>query len=233
MGKTIAIMQPYFLPYIGYWQLLGAVDEFVIYDAIQYTKKGWVNRNRFLLNGQDEIFSIPLKKDSDFLDICEREISPAFDREKLVRQLREAYRKAPYFEANFGVIENCIRCPENNLFAYIFHAVRSMADYLGITTPFVVSSTISGHGDLKGQDKVIRICKALGATTYINPIGGVELYDKNTFEREGIDVRFLKTGAVDYSQFGNPFIPHLSIVDVLMFNSIETLKEKLKVYSLI
>ena len=60
-GRTLGIMQPYFLPYIGYWQLLSAVDQFVVYDNIKYTKKGWINRNRFLRDGTDAVFTIPLK----------------------------------------------------------------------------------------------------------------------------------------------------------------------------
>ena len=93
----LAIMQPYFLPYIGYFQLIAAVDQFIVYDNIKYTKKGWINRNRLLQNGTDTVFSIPLSKDSDALDIRERQIAADFRRDKLLKQIAEAYRKAPYF----------------------------------------------------------------------------------------------------------------------------------------
>lgn len=221
MGKTVAIMQPYFLPYMGYWQLINATDEFVVYDNIQYTKKGWINRNRFLQNGKDEIFSLPLKSDSDFLDVADRDLSPAFDREKLVRQLQGAYRKAPYYAENFPVIEAIIRHPENNLSAYINHSIETLCGYLGINTKITKSSEIEiDHKSLKGQDKVISICKALDAQEYINPIGGLDLYDRAEFERQGLNLTFLRSRALPYKSFDATAIPHMSILDVLMFNSL-------------
>lgn len=221
MGKTVAIMQPYFLPYMGYWQLINAADEFVVYDNIQYTKKGWINRNRFLQNGKDEMFSIPLKAGSDFLDVAEREVSPAFEADKLVRQLQGAYRKAPSYAENFPVIENVIRHPEKNLSAYINYSIQTLSDYLGICTKITKSSSIQiDHKALKGQEKVIGICKALDAQEYINPIGGLELYDRSVFEKQGLQLTFLRSRALDYKTFDGAAIPHMSILDVLMFNSL-------------
>ena len=220
MGKTVAIMQPYFLPYMGYWQLINAADEFVVYDNIQYTKKGWINRNRFLQNGKDEVFSIPLKADSDFLDVSEREVSPTFDREKLVRQLQGAYRKAPHYAENFPVIEGIIRHPENNLSDFINHSIVALNDYLGIKSKITKSSAIEiDHKSLKGQDKVIAISLALGGQEYMNPIGGLDLYDRDEFERQGLKLTFLRSRALQYKTFDAPAIPHMSILDVLMFNS--------------
>src|SRR6476646_6270368 len=103
-----AIMQPYFLPYIGYFQLINACDVFIVYDNIKYTKKGWINRNRFLRNGADVLFSLPLRKDSDFLDVRERTIAPDFDPEKVLAALREAYRRAPHFGEAFAVVERVL-----------------------------------------------------------------------------------------------------------------------------
>lgn len=207
---------------MGYWQLIAAVDEFVIYDNIKYTKKGWINRNRFLQNGKDELFSLPLKSDSDTLDVAERELSPDFDREKLVRQLQGAYRKAPHFADNFPVIEGVVRNPENNLSAYISSSIHKLCDYLGISTPLTASSAVPiDHISLKGQDKVMAICHALEATAYLNPIGGLELYDKAMFEKSGLELSFLRSKVLPYQQFGQPALPHLSILDVLMFNSRE------------
>lgn len=228
MGKTVAIMQPYFLPYMGYWQLINAVDEFVVYDNIQYTKKGWINRNRFLQNGKDEIFSIPLKSDSDFLEVCDREVSPAFERDKLVRQLQGAYRKAPHYAENFPVIEAIITCPEINLSDYINHSIMTLCEYLDIKTKIMKSSQISiDHKSLKGQDKVIAICKTQGAVEYLNPIGGLELYERNVFEDQGLKLTFLRSRKLPYEQFGVAAIPHMSILDVLMFNSLPQTKSYL------
>ena len=222
MAKKIGIMQPYFLPYMGYWQLINLVDEFVVYDNIEYTKKGWINRNRFLQNGKDVLFSLQLKADSDQLPVFSRELSPSFERDKLIRQLREAYRKAPGYNENFPLIEEIINYPENNLAAYIENSIRKICDYLGIQTQLTISSGIKiDHENLKAKGKVIGICKALDATDYINPIGGLDLYDKGEFAEQGIDLTFLKSRALHYKQFGYDFIPHMSILDVLMFNSRE------------
>ncbi len=219
MGHKVAIMQPYFLPYMGYWQLIAQVDEFVIYDNIQYTKKGWITRNRFLLNGRDEMFSLSLKADSDFLPVAQRTLSPAFDREKLIRQLQGAYQKAPCFAENFPVIAEIIRNPEQNLSAYISGSIHKMCAYLDIKTRLIASSTIAGNDDLKGQDRVLDICAALGADEYINPVGGLDLYERSEFAKRGLRLSFLRSRALAYDQFGQPCLPHLSILDVLMFNS--------------
>ena len=78
----LAIMQPYFFPYIGYFQLIKSVDEFVIYDNIQYTKKGWINRNRILVNGTDYLISLPLKKDSDYLNVVDRQLAESWEKDR-------------------------------------------------------------------------------------------------------------------------------------------------------
>ena len=212
-------MQPYFLPYIGYWQLIAAVDAFVVYDNIKYTKKGWINRNRFLRNGVEDTFSLPLRKDSDFLDVNQRFLADAFDRENLLNRFREAYRKAPEFSSVMPLLERIIRNPAANLFEYILWSIRSACKLLEIKTPLVVSSTIACDHSLKSAERVQAICKALGADTYVNPVGGIELYSKEDFARNGIDLKFLKALPFEYEQGGNAFVPWLSILDVLMFNS--------------
>jgi hypothetical protein len=233
MTHKIAIMQPYFLPYMGYWQLIANVDEFVIYDNIQYTKKGWITRNRFLLNGKDEMFSLSLKADSDFLPVSDRFLSPAFDREKLVRQLQGAYQKAPYYKENFPVIEEIIRNQEQNLSAYINASIQKICSYLFIETPLVPSSSLRDSEHLKGQDKVLDICRALKADTYINPVGGLDLYDRKAFLDQGINLSFLRSRPLAYAQFGQACIPHMSILDVLMFNSRDQVMGYLQEYDLI
>ena len=225
-------MQPYFLPYIGYWQLINAVDSFVIYDNIQYTKKGWFNRNRFLLNGKDSLFTIPLKKDSNFLDVNERIISPDFNKRKLLSQLQNAYAKAPYKKEIMPFIEDIINYQNDNLFQYIYNSVAKIVDFLDRNTNITVSSTININHEYKSKDKVIALCKALNAKTYINPIGGTKLYNKAEFEENGINLKFIKTNQIEYKQFNNVFVPNLSIIDVLMFNSKEEVKEMLNQYKL-
>ena len=213
----VAIMQPYFLPYIGYFQLINAVDTFVVYDNIQYTKKGWINRNRFLRNHMDAVFSIPLKKDSDFLNVDQREIASSYDRARLIHQLRAAYQKAPYFSQTMPVIEAIIEHPETNLFRYIRQSIVAVCAHLHIDIKIIDSSTVDIDHSLKAQEKVIAICEALGASVYINPIGGTSLYSTAAFAERGMELRFLKSMPFEYPQFGKPFVPWLSIVDVMMF----------------
>ena len=225
----VAIMQPYLFPYIGYFQLMNAVDEFVVYDNIQFSKKGWINRNRILVNGAADYISFPLKKDSDFLDVRERLLSENWpvERKKLLNKITELYRKAPYFKDAYPVIERTIAAEENNLFKFILNSLQVINEYLGIKTPIVISSSIDIDHSLKSADKVLAICKKRGATTYINPIGGVELYDKTIFLKEGVQLYFLKTGDVIYKQFDNEFVPFLSIIDVMMFNTSDEIKNHL------
>lgn len=220
-------MQPYFLPYIGYWQLIGVVDAFVVYDNIKYTKKGWINRNRFLRHGVEDTFSLPLRKDSDFLDVNQRFLADSFDREDLLNRFREAYRKAPEFCSVMPLLEGIIRNPSSNLFDYIFASIQSVCEFLGIRTPLVVSSSIDCDHSLKAAERVQGICKALCADAYVNPVGGMELYSRENFASNGIDLKFLKALPFEYSQSGIPFVPWLSILDVLMFNSKILIKEKI------
>lgn len=225
----VAIMQPYFLPYIGYFQLINAVDAFVVYDNIQYTKKGWINRNRMLSNGKDEMFSIPLKKDSDFAEIYQRSLSDSWssDKQKLMNKIKSNYQKAPFYKEVIPLISACIEEMDHNLFNFIFKSIQQVVHYLDIPTQLIISSSISANHSLKSAHRVIDICKVLGAKTYINPIGGVDLYDKEFFQAEGIQLHFLKSGDIQYKQYDNDFVAWLSIMDVLMFNDKEKVKEYL------
>ena len=221
-------MQPYFLPYIGYFQLMAAVDLFVVYDNIKYTKKGWINRNRFLLNGSDAMFSLPLKTGSDSLDVVERELAADFDRAKLLKQFAGAYRSAPHFEQVYPLLERVVGHSAGNLFRYLHHALVEVCAHLGIRTPVRISSSIPLEPGLKAQDKVLALCATLGATRYINPIGGTELYAKEDFAARGIELQFLKSRPFEYAQFGAEFVPWLSMVDVLMFNPLEDVRSCLE-----
>lgn len=222
----VAINQPYFLPYIGYFQLIAATDLFVVYDRIKYTKKGWINRNRFLLNGADAMFSLPLRKGPDSLDIVERSLAPEFDRGRLLLQLAGAYRKAPQFAPTFELLERVVRHPDDNLFGYLHHALLETCRHLGIGTGIRVSSTIAYDNALKGQDKVLAICAALGARDYVNAIGGTGLYASEDFAARGVTLHFLRARPFEYPQFGAPFVPWLSIIDVLMFNPLDEVRDR-------
>lgn len=212
-------MQPYFMPYLGYYQLIANVDLFVIYDQIKYTKKGWINRNRILRNGADTFITLPLKSDSDTLDIIDRYISSDFEPIKIIRQIHGAYRSAPHVKEVMPLMEEILNFEDYNLFRFNYNAIKKSCEYLGIKTPICVSSSISIDTDLKGEEKVLALCKKLGASIYVNPIGGLELYDKRVFEESRIELLFLRSLPFHYEQLGGEFVPWLSIIDVMMFNS--------------
>ena len=228
-------MQPYFMPYIGYFQLINSVDRFVIYDNIQYTKKGWINRNRILSNGKDQLITLPIKKDSDYLDVVKRELSESWekDKSKMLNVIKSSYGKAPYFQETFELISKCLNNSEVNLFKFIYDSIILINNHLEIKTPIIISSTIDADHTLKSQDKVLSLCKEQNADIYINSIGGVELYNKETFKQNNIELNFIKSNPVQYTQFNNEFVPWLSIIDVMMFNSKEQIKEYLNNYTLI
>lgn len=221
----VAIMQPYFLPYIGYFQLINAVDLFIVYDNIEYTKKGWITRNRILQNGKDALFSLPLRRDSDYLNVRDRQLAADFDRDKLLRKIKGAYRSAPYLAPTIAVIEQIINNKEVNLFHFLRDSIEKVCQRLEITTMIRTSSDLPIDQSLKNQDKVLALCDAAGATTYVNAIGGVNLYSADAFQARNIHLKFLRSKPLEYPQFDNAFVPWLSIIDVMMFNSPERIRE--------
>lgn len=233
--KKIAIMQPYFLPYIGYWQLINSVDEFVVYDNIEYTKKGWFNRNRILETDHDRLFTIPIKKDSDYLNVNQRYLSDDSDKEiaRTLRIIEMTYKKAPFFAEVYPTIKECFLYSNKNLFEYILNSIKLICSYLDIDTKLVISSEVTINHAMKAEEKVLAICKAENTETYINAIGGMELYDAEEFRANGIELKFIKTSDIKYQQFNNQFVPWLSIIDVMMFNDKVAIKQMLESHELI
>lgn len=231
----LGIMQPYFLPYIGYWQLMNAVDEYVIYDDVNYIKGGWINRNRILVNGEPSYLNLQLIGASPnklikevLVDKDENVIS------KKLRQIEGAYRKAPFFETVYPMAEKIYGSKGENLSEFIKDSFDIICEYLGINTRLVFSSDLEKDNSLKGMSKVIDICKRMGADEYYNAIGGKELYPFEGFAKEGIKLSFLQTDAIDYKQYErNGFVPNLSILDAMMFCSREEIGLMLERYSLI
>jgi hypothetical protein len=231
----IAIMQPYFFPYIGYFQLINSVDKFIIYDNIQYTKKGWINRNKILVNSSDKIITLPIKKDSDYLDIKERVLANIWEQEKIemLKLIENSYIKSPNFKTIFPIITSCLESPNNNLIDFILDSLHLLLSYLRINTEIIKSSDVNIDHTLKSQDKIIAICEKLNATTYINANGGQKLYNIDDFNNKGIKLKFIKSLPIKYKQFKNEFIPWLSIIDVLMFNKRQDIIPYLNKYTLI
>jgi hypothetical protein len=209
---------------------MNAAGEFIVYDNIQYSKKGWINRNRFLVNGQPAYFTITLKNESDFLDIRERHISPEWKTGKIkaLNRILEAYRKAPYIESVYPIVEKCFMYDDDNLFGYIYNSLVTASAFLVINTPLVISSMVKADHSLKSADRVISICNSRKAVSYLNPEGGMELYDRNYFSSSGVSLQFIKSTGVIYRQFDNDFVPSLSVIDVMMFNSHERIRDFLE-----
>jgi hypothetical protein len=213
-------MQPYFFPYVGYFQLVATVDRFVIYDDVNFIKQGWINRNRVLVNGAPMFLSVPLANASSFTPIRCTKIHENYKvwRQKATSTLQTAYGRAPFFLPVFEMVKDVIEEMPPNISALALRSVQSVLRYLKIPTAIVESSAVYGNEHLAGEERVIDICAQEKASHYINMPGGRALYSKAKFLSAGIELQFLNPVVEPYEQFGNPFVPALSIIDVLMFN---------------
>lgn len=215
----LGIMQPYFLPYIGYWQLMNAVDEYVVYDDVNFIKGGWINRNNLLMNGAPCLFSLPLRAASPYKRINEIEMLPVPP--SFLRTVVQAYSKAPRFDDVYPLVEQIVSFQTAQLSTFLLNSIVSVARFLQMKTAITVSSQLEKDSALKGQEKVLDICRRLGATEYYNAAGGRDLYSRADFDAKNVTLRFLETEGVQYRQFREPFVPNLSILDLLMFCSPE------------
>ena len=227
-------MQPYIFPYIGYFQLIKAVDKFVLYDDVNFINRGWINRNRILVNGKDSMFTIPLKDASQNKLINEIDVNWDNNwKSKFLKTIEQAYKKAPFYENVLPIIEKTIDVGEVQFSKIIENNLRLICEYLEIETEIMSSSSIYQNADKKAQERILYICSQEKANHYINPIGGFELYDKKIFANENMQMNFIKSLPVEYKQFKNDFVPWLSIIDVLMFNSREEINKFLDNYELV
>lgn len=229
-------MQPYFMPYIGYFQLIHAVDKFVIYDDVNFIKQGWINRNNILLNGKNHLFSIPLSDAGSFKKINEIEINEKLFpkwKEKFFKTLEVAYKKAPYYIEISSMLSNLLDNKSVKIIDLIYQSLFEVCNYIGITTQIERTSSIYQNVELSKEERLIDICKKENADIYINPLGGQELYKKEYFEKNNISLFFIQSNNIEYQQFTDNFVPWLSIVDVLMFCSPKRICEILNQYKLI
>jgi hypothetical protein len=227
----LGIMQPYLFPYIGYFQLIGAVDKFVIYDDVNYIKGGWINRNTILVSNKKYLFTVSLAQSSPNKLI--NEISIKDDFAQLMKTIHLSYMKAPFYHQTFQLLEDIFCFQEKNLGKFVASSIISISNYLGVETEFVLSSGIEKDNSLKNKDKVLHICEILGAATYVNAIGGQGLYNREEFASHNIELKFLQSNPLTYKQFHNEFVPGLSIIDIMMFNSVEEINNMLDQYEMI
>ena len=232
----IAVMQPYFMPYIGYFQMIKAVDKFVFYDDVNFIKQGWVNRNRILVNGEAFLYTIPLDKANSFCFIQNTLINEKFYakwKQKFLQTINQNYKKAPYFSKVYSLLEDVLEMKINTISELAIESIMVTSKYLGLQTEFLISSTRYNNKDLQRQDRLLDICKKENATHYINAVGGQELYAKESFKEKDVELNFIKSKQLTYKQFGETFTPWLSIIDVLMFNSKEEVNIMLDQYELL
>lgn len=253
---TIAIMQPYFMPYIGYFQAINAVDKYILYGNVNYEKKSWVNRNRLMQrNGVIEQMVVPLKKNSSNALIKEIVIDYSADwQRRLLRSIQTNYGKAPYFEETFSLLTSIFGKPYETLMELNSESIKAVSHHMGITSEIV--SDNSQYDDMEEKlrrsddvyvefpymlktrpnrrtARVIEMCKREESNHYINAIGGMALYCKEELAQYGIQLEFIKTKPIVYDQFNNKFEPYLSIIDVLMHNGKNKTKQMLEEYELV
>jgi len=221
----VAIMQPYFLPYIGYWQLIASVDKFVILDDVNYINRGWINRNRIAVNGSPNWMTLPLHGASQNKMICELDLITGHEwRANLGNTVRRAYSKAPNFDFTFAVFNDLLQHAQGNLSSFLFKTITRLCSALGVTTEIVPTSRHFPKSGLKGSDRLIDICNRIGATEYINPPGGKDLYNTRDFSASGIALYFLSPQMDSLSvNLGAPEGASLSILHLLMHNPAESL----------
>lgn len=228
----LAVMQPYIFPYIGYFQLINAVEKFVILDDVNFIKRGWINRNQILLNNNPYLFTIPLEKISQNNTIKQTKISYATNwQSNLLKTLEQAYKKAPLFYPVMELVSSAI----NEKYVYIselaVRSIKEICEYLNIGTTIIDSSEIYQNNYLTGENRIVDICLRENASVYINAAGGRELYRTENFKQHNIELKFINTLSHSYKQFGKPFQPFLSIIDVIMFNDKHETKEMLNLYT--
>lgn len=232
----LAIMQPYVFPYLGYFQLINTVDKFVVYDDVTYIKGGWINRNKILIGGKENLFTIPLSGASSNKEIKElllNETNFPKWKSKFLKSLNQSYASAPHFDKAYPIVEEILNSSTNSISVLAYNSLKHICDYLDIKTEFVKSSAIYKNDNLSGIDRVLDICSIENSKHYINPIGGRILYDKRRFIEQGILLNFIKTDDIVYPQFNNKFVKNLSIIDILMFNSVEQIRQHLQKHELV
>jgi hypothetical protein len=229
-SMTVSVMQPYFFPYIGYFQLIANADIFVFHDDVQYIKRGWVNRNKIVARtGEPFWITLPVTAASHILNINQRSYILQPDATAILRRVEQSYGKAANFAEAGPIVEAALKHDEPNVAEFNIAAVQSVLRAFGVERPILRSSQIDRTPGLKGQDRIIDICRRLGATRYVNPIGGVDLYDARAFAAHGIELGFLSTTASPYVEA----FPYLSIIHTLMTAPIADRAELLRRYQII
>ena len=228
-------MQPYIFPYLGYYQLISAVDTFVFFDNVNYIKKGWINKNHILINNSSYKFTLPVKDSSQNKLINEIELSD-YNKwcDKFLKTISSSYKKAPQFTPTFNLLTDILQQPHTLVAEVAELSIVGISEFLGFKTIFEKSSSIDYNINAEnGEEKILDICRIKKADVYINPYNGKDLYNKDRFSQNHISLNFLRMDDVSYPQFlEKNFVPSLSILDILMFNDKSTVRELINKYIL-
>ena len=222
----LAIMQPYFFPYIGYFQLVNAVDKFIFYDDVNYIKSGWINRNRLFLSGAIRYITVPLTAASSFEKINRTQIRVDNDwSEQMLSVIRQSYAKAPHYRPIINLVEKVLNSHDGYISTLAKNSIAAVTNYLEMDKCFGASSTVYENQELKSVDRVLDICKKENASQYWNLPGGKDLYSPEIFKNKGVELKFINPVITPYPQMIAEFQAGLSILDVLMFNDQEATRE--------
>lgn len=225
----VAIMQPYFFPYLGYFQLINSVDRFVVLDDVHYINRGWINRNQVWQGSAPTWITMPLRKASQNRLIREIDIQPPESwQPKMSRTLEHAYPKAENQAEAMKLFKFATHCPEENLSGFLVQTLRLVCAALSIPTEIVPTSSVHPKNGKLGQERILDLCLAQKATAYLNPPGGRDLYDPGLFDQAGVSLDFqepnLKPPGIKFS--GDEGAT-LSILDILFLNPFERTAEML------
>ncbi len=233
----LAIMQPYFFPYIGYFSLIKQVDLFILFDTPQFIRHGWIERNQILkLDGEPLYIKVPLKKHKRETKINSLIVNNTENwKEKIFAQLIPYKKKAPYYQKVVHLLRKEFEYTSDSIVNINYYSLLMTCKYLEISTPINIWSKMNIEiEEVNAPDEwALNICKKLNANSYYNPKGGTSFFDRSKYKKAGIDLKFLQIEATPYHQFSNEFIPNLSIIDVMMFNSPEDIKLMLDKFELI
>lgn len=224
-------MQPYLFPYLGYYQLVHAVDNFVFYDDVTFIKGGYINRNNICSNGKAQRFTVPVPGMSS--NVLINKLSFDSNVKKQLKSIEQAYAKAPFFKDIFPIVVSVLNDDKRNVAHICRLSITRVIDYLGIEKSYDYSSELSYERDVPAAKKLVNISKSLGSSEYVNSPGGKSLYSKDYFLKHGIKLNFIEMGEYQYNQNSNVFLPNLSMIDILMWNSKNEVVELLNKYNLV
>lgn len=232
--KTLGVMQPYFFPYIGYFQYLYACDEFILYDDVQFIMRGWINRNNILMNGAPHLFTVPLQKASPNRSIADTQVAWGGGwEERLIKTVGGAYGKAPQRHQVMELLAEVLDERPTSIAVLATRSIQAVHRYLGLSTVIIPTSSGFGNAGLGRQERLFDLCRNTGSGTCIVPIGGSTLYSREDFNAAGLELHYLHPGLGSYDQRRKEaFVPSLSIIDVLMWNTPDKVIEMLGSYTL-